>query len=139
MHAHRHAQCRLPIALGLMSDKVKIPVRHAIQLTEHPRTSILMGRALRLLRRGVFMIITEHIDPRQRKTAVRAHRLAQRRCLGMQRWLLHHMSRERQSMCITPTTQRICVGTDKTLTYMIMVAIAYQGGLPFGQFPKEFW
>ena len=126
MHAHRHAQGRLPIALTFVTGEIEIPVGHAVQFTGHSGAAILTHRTLRLLGRRELDRIAQHVDARQLEATVAAHRIADRADLAMKRLLLHQMSGERDAVFFAPAAESVGKSCRKTLRAVVMIAPARQ-------------
>ena len=137
MDTQGHSQRRLPVSRQLMSPEIKIPVGYAVQLAEHAGTAKLMGCGLSLFRRGVFPPVTEHIDARHLKTAVRTHGFSQSIGLGGQRRLLHHMSGEHDIVIPAPVSDGIREGGGKSLRHKIMIMIPGNGHLILRKLPDK--
>ena len=81
LHAQRHAERRLPVALQLMSAEIIIPAGNAVQLTGHTLPAVLMHCALSLFRRRILPPIAKHVDTGLSEGTVGAHRFAKCRRL----------------------------------------------------------
>ena len=92
MYPHGNSQGRLPVALQLMPDKIKIPMRRAVDLAQHAFSPLLSRHAHRLFGRCKFLCVAEVIDARKLHGPIAAHGLAQGQRLGVQCPLRHKMS-----------------------------------------------
>jgi hypothetical protein len=135
--ADGHAEGRLPVALGLVAHKVVVPVGHAVELAEHAGAPVLAGDALGLLGGAVLAAVAEHIDAGELEAGQRAHGLADRRRLRLERRLLHHVAGEGDAVGGAPVGQRAGEGLGEAPGHMVVEAVAGQRGPPLRQLPEQ--
>ena len=97
-----------------------------------------MRGALGLLGGGELHIVAEHVDTGQLEGAVAAHRLTQRRGLGFERRLRHHMTGQPQIMRFAPLADRVGEGGSEPLGHVIVVAVTGKRPGAAGELPDQF-
>ena len=137
LNAHRHAERRLPVAVELMTAEVKIPTRDAVKLTEHTGSAVLVNGGLALLGGGELKPRAKHIDAGNAEGTVRAHTVAERTGLGVERRLLHHMTRQGDAVLVAPLAASVGKGFCKARGNVIVIAVTRERRLAIGQIPKQ--
>ena len=135
---YRHTERGLPVPLPLVDGEVAVPVGDAVEFAQHAAATVLVRGALRLFGGGKFHPVTEHVDAGQLKGAVAAHRLAERRGLGFERRLRHHMAGQPQVVRLAPLADGVGEGGGEPFRHMVMVAVAGKRPGAAGQLPDQF-
>src|SRR5207302_7887219 len=123
-HANGYSQRRLPVALRLVAEEIKVPVGHPIKFAEHRGPPELMREALRLLSSREFNLVAENIDAGNMKRPHGAHDLSHAARLRSQRLLPEHVPAERNVMLLTPGADCVAECPGKSLGRVIVIPIA---------------